>query len=128
MAEITAQPTPGARPAGGRTKFLIGGIILLAAVIFLIASTLSSNQERYTTVAQLTQDSSFEGKDHLRLIGAVVGTTIEVEPNVYRFEIAHVPDSTAQIQDEGGLAEVLHKAVADPTTPRVLVVVKNEVP
>ncbi len=38
------------------------------------------------------------------------------------FEVAHVPGDNADIEAQGGLAEVLHQAVVDPTRQRISVV------
>lgn len=126
MTELTAQPVPIARPAGGRTKFLIGGVVLLAAVVYLIASNIGSQQEYFITVDELqARQSELTGRN-IRISGAVIGDTIEYDGHTLTFDIVHIPDSAAEITDEGGLAEVLHTAVSDPNASRVTVVLIDQ--
>jgi len=106
-----------------RTKFLIGGLLILAAVVYLIASSTQASAEYFLTVDEVKgQGAAVAGKS-LRLSGAVVGDTIAYDPQTLTltFEIAHVPGDQAKIDDEGGLAEVLHAAVIDPSRARVRV-------
>jgi len=129
MAEATLpQPQIKAKTSGGRTKFIIGGSILLAAVAYLIISNLFFHQEYYTTVNNLTDPantSRFVGKD-ARVIGVVLGNTIQYDGVTLQFVIANVPDSTAEIQDMGGLALVLHDAASNPNAHKITVVVTNQ--
>lgn len=104
----------------GRFKFFIGGLLVLAAVIFLLITSTQANVEYFMTVEELaTQGNSIEGKN-LRLSGAVVGNTIEYDPDnsILTFEIAHVPGDNDEIEAQGGLAQVLHYATIDPMLPR----------
>jgi cytochrome c-type biogenesis protein CcmE len=108
----------------GRSKFLIGGLFILAAVIYLIVSSMSASAEYFITVEQIqAQAESLRGKN-LRVSGAVVGDTIQYDPETLtlRFEVAHVPGDNAEIEAQGGLATVLHEAVIDPSRPRLQVV------
>ncbi|HEC22654.1 MAG TPA: cytochrome c maturation protein CcmE [Chloroflexi bacterium] len=114
-----------ARPAG-RAKFIIGGLILLAAVAYLIVSNLLSSQQYFITVDELVSRKDELVGRNIRISGAVIGDTIEYDGQTLSFTIAHVPVSAADIEDEGGLAEVLHQAVSDPNASRVTVVLYNE--
>ncbi len=127
MTETTLQPgsVPSA-PAGGRTKFLIGGVILLAAVVYLIVSNITSQQEYFITVDDLHARQSELAGRNIRISGAVIGDTIQYDGETLSFDIVHIPDSAAEIEDDGGLAEVLHEAVSNPDAQRVTVVLYNE--
>jgi cytochrome c-type biogenesis protein CcmE len=61
--------------------------------------------------------------ESLRASGAVIGSTIQYDPSTLEltFEVAHVPGDNADIEAQGGLAEVLHAAVTDPTRARMKV-------
>ncbi len=61
---------------------------------------------------------------NLRVSGAVIGDTIQYAPETLslRFDIADIPGSNAAIEAQGGLAQVLHQAVLDPTRARLTVV------
>lgn len=127
MAEATmSTPELPASPAGGRTKFLIGGLILLAAVAYLIVSSIASGKEYFITVDEMVaQQDELVGRN-IRASGAVIGDTIEYDGETLSFEMAHLSDSAAALEEEGGLAEALHAAVSSPNASRVKVVMYDE--
>jgi cytochrome c-type biogenesis protein CcmE len=107
-----------------RGKFLIGGLLILAAVVYLIASSTQASAEYFMTVDELkVKGESVVGKS-LRLSGAVIGNTIayDAETLTLTFEVAHVPGDNGEIEAQGGLAEVLHAAVIDTSRARIKVV------
>lgn len=107
-----------------RAKFMIGGLLLLAAVIYLIISSTQANAEYFLTVEELlARGQNVVGKN-LRISGAVIGDTIQYDPQTLTltFTIAHVPGDNKEIEAQGGLAEVLHQAVIDPNHPHMQVV------
>ncbi|HEX2697154.1 MAG TPA: cytochrome c maturation protein CcmE [Anaerolineales bacterium] len=114
----------------GRTKFIIGGLAILAAVIYLIASSTQANAQYFMTVDELkAQGSGVIGKN-LRVSGAVIGDTIQYDPKTLTltFEVAHVPGDNKEVDAEGGLAAVLHAAVVDPNRARIQVVYSGPKP
>ncbi len=112
---------------GLKTRFLIGGGVILVAVAALILSGTLMHAQYFLTVEELLSRPELIGRN-VRISGAVVGDTIEFsdDPLEFRFEIAHVPDSGDEIATVGGLAEALHLAVSDPDNPRLLVVVRDQ--
>ncbi|HEY5984533.1 MAG TPA: cytochrome c maturation protein CcmE [Anaerolineales bacterium] len=107
----------------GRSKFIIGGVLILAAVVYLIASSTKASAEYFLTVDEVvTQGQAVVGKN-LRLSGAVIGDTIQYDPQTLTltFDIAHVPGSNREVEAQGGLAAVLHAAVIDPSRTRIKV-------
>jgi len=131
MADATLQGSKldnlrSAQPAGGRLKFIVGGLILLAAVAYLIVSNLTSQQEYFMTVNDLLSRQSEMVGRKVRISGVVLGDTIRYDGHELRFTIAHIPDSAAEIEDEGGLAEVLHRAASDPDAATVEVVLYDQ--
>jgi cytochrome c-type biogenesis protein CcmE len=124
----TTMPTSQVPPvkSGGRAKFLVAGVILLAAVVFLIVTNLTSQQEYFMTVNELMSRQDEIAGRNVRISGVVLGDTIEYDGETLSFTIANIPDSAAEIEDEGGLAEVLHQAVNDTSSQRVQVVLYNE--
>jgi len=101
---------------GGRTKFIIGGLLIIAAVVYLIISSTKASAQYFLTVDELlAKGNSVAGRD-LRISGAVIGDTIKYDPQTLTltFDIAHVPGDNNEITAQGGLAKVLHEAVADP--------------
>jgi cytochrome c-type biogenesis protein CcmE len=105
-------------------KFFIGGALILAAVVYLIASSTVASAEYFMTVDELKEDGSAAIGKSLRLSGAVIGDTIEYDPQTLTlsFEIAHVTGNNKEIEAQGGLAEVLYVAVNDPTRQRIKIV------
>lgn len=107
-----------------KPKFIIGFGMILAAVVFLIITSTVQSQERFMTVDEMLAETPEIVGDSLRITGAVVGETIEYDPNTLTltFEIAHAPADFQEIEEQGGLAEVLHQAVMDTSRARVKVV------
>jgi cytochrome c-type biogenesis protein CcmE len=113
-----------------RNKFIIGGVLILAAVVYLIASSTQASAEYFMTVDELNAEGSSAINKSVRLSGAVLGDTIQYDPATLTltFEVAHVPGDNAEIEAQGGLAEVLHQAVSDPTRSRITVQYEGVMP
>jgi cytochrome c-type biogenesis protein CcmE len=108
----------------GRKKFVIGGALILAAVIYLIVSSTQANAEYFMTIDELkAQSQSVLGKN-MRISGAVVGDTIQYDPQTLtlNFEVANVTADNNEVEAQGGLAAVLHAAVIDPNRSRIKIV------
>jgi cytochrome c-type biogenesis protein CcmE len=114
----------------GRSKFIIGGVVILAAVVFLIVSATQANAEYFMTIDELQAEGQTDVGRNLRISGAVVGDTIQYDPQslTLTFQVANVPGDNAEIEAEGGLAAVLHAAVADPNRTRMDVVYSGPKP
>ena len=105
-------------------KFVIGGILILGAVVFLIWSSTAANAEYFLTIDELNAKGSSIVDRNLRVSGAVIGDSIQYDaPNLtLNFEVADVPADNAVLEQQGGLAEALHQAVIDPARARMKVV------
>jgi cytochrome c-type biogenesis protein CcmE len=114
----------------GRTKFLVGGVLILAAVVYLIVSSTQANAEYFMTINELKAKGSAVTGQNLRVSGAVVGDTIQYDPQTLtlRFEVANVPGDNKEIDAQGGLGAVLHAAVIDPARARIQVVYSGPKP
>ncbi len=118
------------KSSGGRVKFIIGGLLIVAAVVYLIASSLQSSSQYFLTVQELQgKGSAIVGRD-VRVSGAVIGSTIQYDANTLtlKFTVANIPGDQNEIDRLGGLAAVLHQAVINPNTPRLQVVYKGVKP
>ncbi len=115
---------------GGRGKFIIGGVLILAAVIYLIVSSTRANAQYFMTVDELKAKGNSLVGQNVRISGAVAGNTIQFNPqtNDLSFEIANVSGDNATIAAEGGLAKVLHEAVVDPKRTRLMIVYNGPKP
>jgi len=110
----------GRKPAP-RTKFLVGGFIILAAIAYLIVSGLSQTAQFYLTIDELrAKGPAIAGRD-VRVSGAVIGDSIAYDAKTLklRFTVANVTNSTQEMERQGGLAAVLEKAVKDPNASRM---------
>jgi cytochrome c-type biogenesis protein CcmE len=106
-----------------RTKFFLGGALILAAVVYLIFSSTQASAQYFMTVDEVKAEGSAVVGKSLRLSGAVLGDTIQYDSDTLTltFDVAHVSGDNAEIEAQGGLAEVLKEAVNDPTRKRVSV-------
>jgi cytochrome c-type biogenesis protein CcmE len=111
-------------------KFMIGGFLILGAVVFLIWSSTVSTSEYFLTINELNEKGSKIVDKSVRVSGAVLGDTIQydAETLTLTFEVAHVPGDNAEIEAQGGLAEVLHQATIDPSRERMKVVYVGPMP
>lgn len=118
------------RPSGGRGKFLVGGLIVVGAIVYLIATSLQSTAQYFYTIEEIqAKGSSIVGKN-LRASGAVLGDTITYDTKTLTisFLMANVSNDTQDIEAAGGLAEALHRAVLDPDAARIKVVYVGPMP
>jgi cytochrome c-type biogenesis protein CcmE len=114
--------TPGV--GGGRLKFVVGGLLILAAVLYLIVTSTRSTAQYFLTIQELrTRGATIVGQN-VRVSGAVVPGSIRYDPQTLelRFTVANVPGDQKEIDQLGGLAKVLFDAVNDPTAARMEVV------
>jgi len=111
-------------------KFVIGGLLILGAVVFLIWSSTAATSEYFLTIDELNAKGSEIVGRNLRVSGAVIGDTINYDAQslTLTFEVAHVPGDQAVLEDEGGLAEALHQATIDPSRSRMKVVYVGPMP
>ena len=116
---INAQTT-----SGGRAKFIVGGLLIFAAIIYLIYSSTQASAQYFLTVEELAaKGENTLGRD-VRVSGAVIGDTISYDPQTLTlsFIVAHVPGDNKEIEAQGGLSKVLHDAAVDPDRARIPVV------
>ena len=106
-----------------RSKFFIGGFLILAAVVYLIASSTQASAEYFMTIDEVNEQKVEIAGKSLRISGAVIGDTIDYDPDTLTitFEVAHVTGDNDEIEANGGLAQVLHDAVKDPARSRLSV-------
>jgi cytochrome c-type biogenesis protein CcmE len=108
----------------GRFKFIMGGLLILAAVIYLIVSSTQASAEYFMTVDELKAKGQSVVDKNLRVSGAVIGDTIQYDAQslTLSFDVAQVTGDNKEIEAQGGLAAVLHQAVIDPSRNRVKIV------
>ncbi|HFQ93631.1 MAG TPA: cytochrome c maturation protein CcmE [Anaerolineae bacterium] len=78
-----------------RLKFVFGGLVLLAAIVFLVVNAMSGNTQLYKTVDEFYADQGrLTGRD-LRVAGFVLGDSIEftqIDATTSRLEFDIVDD------------------------------------
>ena len=84
-----------AKPKSNRLKFVIGGGLILAAVVFLVVNAMRGNTQLYVTVEEFYgMQSQLAGRD-LRVSGWVLGDTIQytqIDDQTSRLEFDIVDD------------------------------------
>ncbi len=110
------------KPNGERTKFLVGGLLILAAVVYLIFSGMQAGARFFITVDELVHNAFYQGQP-VRVSGAVLGDTIVYDEATLTidFTVVHIPEG----QDVTG--QTLHEAVNNPALTRMHVRVVNQV-
>jgi cytochrome c-type biogenesis protein CcmE len=116
-----AQAPGVATPKGERLKFMIGGVLIIGAIILLIATGMSQGARFFITVNEVVGEARYAGLP-VRVSGAVLGDTIVYDQNTLtiEFTVVHIPEG----QDATG--ETLHAAVSDPNATRMHVRVEGQ--
>jgi len=110
--------------SANRVKFIVGGLLIITAIIYLIVSSTQANAQYFLTVKELENKGQSVAGRNLRVSGAVIGDSIQYDPETLTlsFDVAHVPGDNKEIESQGGLADVLHAAVTNPNLPRLHVI------
>jgi cytochrome c-type biogenesis protein CcmE len=78
-----------------RLKYIVGGVLLLGAIVFLVINAMSGSTQLYKTVNEFyAEQSRLTGRD-LRIAGVVVGDSIqftEIDGQTTRLEFDVVDD------------------------------------
>jgi len=118
--------------SGSKTKFIVGGLLIVVSIIYLIASSTSKSSQYFLTVEETLEKSASGELDerNLRISGAVIGDSIQYDSATLKlaFTMAHIPGDKKLLETEGGLAAALHNAVSDPKRPRLPVVYEGPMP
>ena len=115
---------PSQSGSGGRAKFIVGGLLIVAAVVYLIVTSTQASAQYFLTVDELAERSGSDIGREVRVSGAVGGDSVVYEPETLtlEFSVAHVPGDNSEIEAQGGLGKVLYDAVNDPDRTRMQVV------
>ena len=108
----------------GKTKFIAAGLLIVAAVAYLVVSSTGSTAHYFLTIEELQAMEDRARNRNITISGAVVGDTIFYDasgPQV-TFAVVQIPGDPQEVERAGGLAAVLHAAVSDPNAPRLEVV------
>ncbi len=136
MESVVPTKAPGKTASPGKLKFIIGGVLIVAAIVYLVISSTAANAQFFLTIDQLmAQKSSLMDAQtgvtrEVRISGAVVGSSIQYDAKnlTLTFDVANIPGDQKVIDAQGGLAAVLHQAVIDPKATRLPIVYKGVKP
>ena len=114
----------------GKTKLIAAGLLIVAAVVYLIVSSTGSTAHYFLTIEEVQAMGPEAAERRLTISGAVLGDTIDYDPSEPRvtFTIVQVPGDPREVERGGGLAKVLHDAVNDPNAARIEVVYEDVKP
>ncbi len=121
MTDVSWQkPKHPKKKRSERLKFISAGLLILAAVLYLLISGTLQGARYFITVRELLADASYRGRT-VRISGAVDGESIDYdsEKAIIRFEIVNIPS------EYDDLATALHEALLDPAAPRLPVMVED---
>ena len=81
--------------SGNRLKFIAGGLVMVAAIVFLVINAVSGNTQLYKTVEEFySEQSQLVGRD-LRVGGWVIGDSVQyaqIDATTSRLEFDIVDD------------------------------------
>ncbi|MCE5207892.1 MAG: cytochrome c maturation protein CcmE [Chloroflexi bacterium] len=111
-------------------KFVVGGSLIVAAIIYLIVSSTKANAQYFLTVEELQQRQAELLGKNVRISGVVIGDTIQYDAEnlVLRFTVANIPGDQDEVDQMGGMAVVLHNAAQDESLPRLNIIYNNVKP
>jgi cytochrome c-type biogenesis protein CcmE len=84
MAEAVLEGTQTGSTS--RVKFLVGGLVILAAVGYLIVTSFGSSAQFFLTVAELRAKGTNIIGDDVRVSGVVIGDSIKFDSQSLRLE------------------------------------------
>jgi len=111
QATWTTEEAEITKPKKNRTKFIVGGALMAAAIIFLVVNAISGNTQLYVTVDEYySRQAAIAGRD-LRISGWVIGDSIQY---------TQIDDAMSRLEFD------ITDDLADPTRQKIRVVVMNE--
>ena len=107
-----------------RSTFIVAGLLVAAAVVYLIVSSTGTTAQYFLTVAELRAMGAEAYGRNVTVSGAVLGDTIgyDAMAPLVTFTIVQVPADPDEVEAAGGLARVLHDATLDLSRPRLDIV------
>lgn len=103
MTEASHVPAPAEGRRGSQTKFIIGGLIIVAVVAYLIFSSIDGSTAYYLTVAELRARGAEAIDMKVRVTGLVDGDTIVWDDRTLELSF--------DIVDESGRLPVIYQGI-----------------
>ncbi len=107
-----------------KRNLVLAGMLILAAVVYLIISSTNSTASYFLTIEELQALGDRALTRNSTVSGAVIGESITYDPAMPRvtFTMVQIPGDLKAIEAAGGLAVVLHAAVSDPAASHLDVI------
>src|SRR5690554_7560303 len=85
--------------SGSRVKFLVGGLLIIAAVIYLIATSMQASAQYFLTIDEMLSKGDSVIGQNLRVSGAVIGDSIQYDAQnlILTFEVRS-EEHTSELQ------------------------------
>ena len=113
------QAPPRSGPRIGRVRLFVAGAVILAAIGYLVATSLQNNAVYYMTVSELQARSPSMADQGVRVAGNVVPGSIQRDPAIFLVNF--------RISDDSGEIPVTYKGVLpDIFGDRIQVVVEGK--
>jgi cytochrome c-type biogenesis protein CcmE len=108
----------------GNGKFIVAGLMVVAAVTYLIVSSTGNSAHYFLTVEELLAMGDEAIAHPVTISGVVIEDTLVYDPSKPQvlFTIAQVPADPEEVARAGGISAVLQAAMDDPDAPRLDVV------
>jgi cytochrome c-type biogenesis protein CcmE len=105
MTELVnqARPRTGSAAANKRVKFIIGGVLIAVAIVYLIYAATQSTAAYFLTVGELYDQGSAIYDRNVRVSGKVVGDSVEFNSRdlILQFQIVDESGSTLPVVFNG---------------------------
>ncbi len=119
-----------------KTTFIAAGLLITAAVLYLLISSTGSAAHYYLTIEEVraldaaAQQRPAATQRAITVSGAVLGESIVHDElgTLLTFTIVQIPGDPREIERAGGLEQVLHAAVQDSTAPMLEIVYHGSPP
>jgi cytochrome c-type biogenesis protein CcmE len=107
-----------------KRSYMIAGLLVVAAVGYLLVSSTSTTANFFLTIEEFRALGDTVQDRNLTVSGAVIGESIHYDASIPQvtFTIVQIPGDPKEIVAGGGLAMVLAAAVNNPGAPRMDVV------
>ena len=115
---------------GGSVKFIAAGVLIVAAVAYLIVSTTADTAHYFLTIEEVTAMGSDAIDRPVTISGAVARDTLVYDPAQPQvtFAIVQVPADPQAVARAGGAAAAVQAALDDSDAPRLEVVYAGSKP
>ncbi len=114
----------------GKTTFLVAGLLIVAAVAYLLVSSTDSTAHYYLTVEEVRRMDAAGQRRDVTVSGAVLGESIVYDDlgTTLTFTIIQIPGDPREVARAGGAEQVIAAAVRDPAAPTLDVVYSGSKP